>query len=107
MLPGLSVNGTRRTNAVLIILTIGWKEVAIGLGPTALTLVITGLVLIGRWLLQIRSDTRTVLVHLTKLNGSVDTLKASDNEQNERLAHIEGLLDQPRGGNHKPVIVVP
>ena len=87
----------------MIILTIGWKEVAIGLGPTALTLALGGLLFIGRWLLQIRSDTRTVLAHLVKLNGKVEVLTLSDNEQNERLAHIEGLLDQPRGGNHNPL----
>ena len=94
---------TRRMNAVLIMLTIGWQQVAIGLGPTALTLALTGLVFIGRWLLQIRSDMRRVLAHLERLNGSVTELKASDSEQNQRLSHIEGLLDQPRGGNHKPL----
>ena len=92
---------------MLIILTIGWQEVAIGFGPTALILALGGLGIVGRWLLQIRSDTRTVLAHLVKLNGSVAELTVSDNEQNQRLAHIEGLLDQPRGGNHKPAIVVP
>ena len=92
---------------LILILEIGWKEVAIGLGPTALTLALGGLLFIGRWLLQIRADTRSVLIHLVKLNGSVAELTTSDNEQNQRLAHIEGLLDQPRGGNHNPVIVVP
>ena len=92
---------------MLIILEIGWKEMAVWLGPTALTLALGGLGFIGHWLLQVRSDTRTVLEHLVKLNGSVAELTTSDNEQNQRLAHIEGLLDQPRGGNHNPAIVVP
>lgn len=82
-------------------LAITWAEVVQSLGPTLVMVALAALGFVGKWLLQVRSDTGEIKNHLKTLNGTVATIKASDAQQNERLAYLEGQAGMALGSVRK------